>query len=169
MSKLCYLLTDVAATEKAVTELRALNITDEQLHVIANDKVELSDLPTAAIDEESDVLPAAARGTVLGGATGVLAGVAAAVFPPAGLTLGGGALLLGALGGASVGTLAGTLIGVSVPNSQLQDYQERIDNGDILLLIDVEDDMDGSVQQLMSGFSHEVIDFGEKDTIPPIA
>lgn len=168
MSKLIYILPDVEVTEAVVSSIMKAGIDEEKLHVVANDKIELGDLPVADIEEESDVVPALARGAAVGGATGILAGIAAATFPPAGITLGGGALLLGALGGTSFGTWAAAMIGVSVPNSQLREYQDSIDAGAILLLVDVDDDQDNQINQIVSSHAPDVLNSGVKDSVPPV-
>ena len=60
---------------------------------MAKDSVTLDQLPKASLLEESDFVPALKRGAAAGGGVGLLAGLAAVTFPPAGIALGGGALL----------------------------------------------------------------------------
>lgn len=54
-----------------------------------------------------------------------------------GLVLGGGAVLGMGVLGAGFGAWASSLIGISVPERGIQRYQTAIDNGNLLLLIDV--------------------------------
>ena len=67
--------------------------------------MQLEDLPQATLAQRSDLLPALARGTGAGGITGVLAGLVAMAFPPAGLTIAGSAVVLMALASAGLRSL----------------------------------------------------------------
>ena len=67
-------------------------------------------------------------------------------FPPAGLALGGGAVLVTGLAGAGVGAFFASLIGVSVTNTELQAYQEALDAGKILILAELDADRAGAVE-----------------------
>jgi hypothetical protein len=49
----------------------------------------------------------------------------------------GGVLLGSALVGAGVGAWAGSLIGVSTPNSRIKQFEEAIESGHLLVLADV--------------------------------
>ena len=89
----------------------------------------MADLPEATLAQKSDVIPALERGVAVGGATGIIAAVVAVTFPPAGLVLGGGALLGIALAGTGFGALMSTMIGVSTPNTRQTQYEEAISNG----------------------------------------
>ena len=65
-----------------------------------------------------------------GGATGLLAGLAAAVIAPAGVAVGGAAMLLGTtVAGVSYGAFVSALVGSSVPNSQLREFEELLEKG----------------------------------------
>ena len=118
MRRIYFLLPDVDVARKIVDELLLSRIAEKDIHVIAKEGTEMADLPEASLAQKSDVIPAFERGIAVGGATGLLAGVAAVTFPPAGLVLGGGALLGIALAGTGFGALMSTMIGVSAPNSR---------------------------------------------------
>ena len=72
----------------------------------------------------------------LGGATGLLAGLVAIALPT-GLVLGGGALFAITLAGAGVGALASSMIGSSIGNRRIEQFQEAIERGEFLLMVDV--------------------------------
>jgi hypothetical protein len=77
------------------------------------------------------------RGLAVGGITGVLAGIAAVTFPPAGLVLGGGAILGTSLAGAGIGAWISGMIGMDVPNSQIEKFEAAIEKGEVLMMIDI--------------------------------
>lgn len=168
MKKLCFVVADQDAALTVLTEVRKLGIGDDGLHVIANDEVELGELPSADITEENDIVGGAARGAVAGSATGMLAGLAAVVIPAAGIIAAGPAIVAGALGGAGFGMWIGLLIGSSVPNSQLEQWREMIDRGDILVVVETPDEKVHAVVELLEKSKYEVIAFAEKDSSIPI-
>mgnify|MGYP001814249242 len=97
----------------------------------------MGDLPEANLLQKSDFIPAMERGLAVGGITGVLAGIAAVTFPPAGLVLGGGAILGTSLAGAGIGAWISGMIGMDVPNSQIEKFEAAIEKGEVLMMIDI--------------------------------
>ena len=167
MEKLILLADDVSAAEAVVGTLHGLDIQDDSIDVIANEHTPLDQLPRADLDEETDAVPAFKRGAVIGGATGVLAGVAAMLFPPAGIAVGGAAVLAGAVGGASFGAFTSALIGVSVPNSQLDEYESAIRNGKVLLVVTVSNDRLDGVRTALNDRHADIDIKGTQDFLPP--
>lgn len=136
-----FLVPDEASACKITEDLRSLNIQDENIYAVAKrGSYPLVDIPEANVMQSSDVINAAKKGVTVGGVTGLFAGLSAVTLAPAGLIAAGGAgAVLGlTAAGAAVGTWASTLIGVSVPNKDLKDFQEAIDSGKILMLVDSE-------------------------------
>ena len=140
MEKLIFLVNDHDDAVAAVDVLHDMGITDESISVIAREGTPLEDLPDAQQEDDSDVVPAFARGAATGGVTGLLAGIGAVVFAPAGIVLGGAAVVAAAVGGASFGAFASGLIGASVPNSQLREYEDAVAAGQYLMIVEVEDE-----------------------------
>jgi hypothetical protein len=97
----------------------------------------MGDLPEANLLQKSDFIPAMERGLAVGGITGVLAGIAAVTFPPAGLVLGGGAILGTSLAGAGIGAWISGMIGMDVPNSQIEKFEDAIEKGEVLMMVDI--------------------------------
>ena len=110
MRRIYFLVPDLESAHKVTEELLLARIEERHIHVIAKEGVELGDLPEASLLQTSDVIPAVERGLAVGGATGILAGVAAVTFPPAGLVLGGGAVLATALIGSGMGAWMSSMI-----------------------------------------------------------
>ncbi len=137
MKRIYVLLPDVALTKRVVDDLLLAHINWQNIHVLASPNISLEDLPSADIAHKSDLMAAVTRGTAVGGLSGMLAGLAAIAFPPAGLTIAGGAILATTITGAGIGAWAGGLIGVSVPNSRLEQFDDAIKHGQLLLMVDV--------------------------------
>lgn len=157
-----FFVDDIEAAKKLVPELKKQGLDDASIHVIANEDISLEPLPEPDVASTSDLFGAAKRGAVAGSTMGLVGGLAAMTFPPAGLTLGGGAILASTALGGALGTWFSTLIGVSVPNEEIAQFQERIDKGDIMILVDVDDDtIDGLKETVDRHLPGTVISTGE--------
>jgi len=136
MRRLYFLIPDVELTETIVTELEQQGIPHRHLHVVASISQSLKDLPEANIWQKTELAHGLEWGTGIGGTAGLLGGLLTVAFPPGGIILGGGALLIGAAAGAGVGaTMLGLMKGYE-HNHQLDDYKDEIDQGEILLMVD---------------------------------
>mgnify|MGYP001812876329 FL=1 len=166
MRRIYFLLPDVEVARKVVDELLLARIAEDHIHVIAKEGTAMADLPEATLAQKSDLIPAFERGVAVGGATGIIAGVAAVTFPPAGLVLGGGALLGIALAGTGFGALMSTLIGVRTPNTRHAQFEEAVGNGEILMLVDVPKDRVLEIEDMVKQHHPDADIEGTEPTIP---
>jgi len=134
-----YSLPSLPAAQSAIREARDAGIEDDDISVIARSDIELDQVPEHQKEAPTDFKHAAVRGAGLGGATGLLAGLAAVAFPPLGLTIAGVALTT--LGGAAVGTWASAMVGASLPDPIRRRFESEIEAGRILVVIDGEGDV----------------------------
>ena len=139
MRRLYFLIPDADSAKVIVDELLLARIEERHIHIAASDHHVLTEahLPEASLLQESDFIPAVERGVAIGGATGVVAGIAAVALPGVGLALGGGAILGIGLAGAGLGAWVSGMIGVSVPSSRLTDFEKSIAQGNLLMMVDV--------------------------------
>lgn len=151
MIRLYFLAPDVTCAKEIVNDLLLAKITERHIQILAKDNSELREenLPEANLLLESDFVPAVQKGIAAGGTTGLLAGLAAIAFPPAGLVLGGGALLITTLAGAGFGAWASSMIGISVPNTQLKAFEDSIEKGAFLMVVDVAKSRADEIQDLV--------------------
>jgi hypothetical protein len=141
MKRLCFLLPDVDTAHGVVDDLRGRGVADADIYVVANDKIELGDLPDAGNIEKSDFYPQLVRGLATGGTIGVIGGLVA--MRVAGAIFGGGAVLLFGLIGAGVNALLAAMAGAAFPNSRLTQFEKAIESGSILVMVNVlETDVD---------------------------
>lgn len=151
MSQRLYVLVSNESVAKDIVDsLRQKNISDDHISVVADrNKYPLDDMPEAGILERSDVLHSAQRGAVGGAAVGFLAGLGASIFAPLGIVVAGGAIAGITAGGAVLGTWLTTLVGVSVNNHDLDQFNQSIKNGSILILVDAD-------EQTLAGFKKDI-------------
>jgi len=146
-------LTDTVENAKRVVEtLRAAEVADEDMFVVTRQDIILEDLPEADPRQYSDLFPAAKRGAGVGGALGLFAGLLMATVPPAGIAVGGAAIGAMAAGGAVFGAWTSSLVGISVPNSKLEEFQHAIDDGATLVLVDADDEAAQTLLTRMRSF-----------------
>lgn len=142
-SKLYAVVETLHDASPVVATLRDAGFSDDQIGVVCkNESVAESDLPEADLTQTSQVGDAAKRGAAVGGATGLLAGLVAVAFPPAGVALGGAALAGITAAGAGVGTWSATMIGVSEQSPVLEEVDSAVESGKVLILAESDSDHD---------------------------
>lgn len=124
----------LAIAESAVTAARNAGIANEDISLIARSDIELKSIPKDRLDAETDTVPAAWRGALEGGATGLIGGLVAIAIPPLGVTAAGVAAL--AALGAAIGTWSSALMGSAIPNAVRRKFEDEIEAGRILVVID---------------------------------
>lgn len=167
MRRIYFLLPNIERARQVVDELLLARIEEHHIHVLAKEGTALENLPEASFLQKSDFVPALERGLAVGGGAGLLAGLVAVTFPPAGLILGGGALLGIALAGAGMGAWISSMIGMDVPNRQLKAFTDAVEQGEILMLVDVPKARVVEIEELVKGHHPEVDIGGTEPTIPP--
>ncbi|MGF6821108.1 hypothetical protein OKW33_008002 [Paraburkholderia atlantica] len=149
MRRLYFLAPDTTTAKAIVDDLLRARITWRHIHVLANHSVALEELPEATLLQSSDVVHSLERGVALGGATGALLGLVALVFPPAGLTIAGGAVIALTLTGAGFGAWTATMIGVDEPNARLERFRGAIRDGQLLIMADVPGSREQEIEQMV--------------------
>lgn len=166
MSRLYFTAPDVKSAKQVVDELLLNRIDERHIHVIAKDGVPLEDLPEASFLMKSDFTAAVEKGVALGSTAGVIAGLVALAIP-GGLILGGGATLLATtVAGASVGAFGASLKAVDVPNTRLREFEEELNQGRVLIIVDVPSDKIDATRSAVTRQHHEVRDKGQESPIP---
>ncbi|GAB6068432.1 hypothetical protein JCM13664_17520 [Methylothermus subterraneus] len=166
MQRLVLLVPDLLTTRNIVDDLLLARVKEEEIHIIAREGVPLEDLPEAGLKEKTDLVPALKRGLAAGSAVGLLAGLVA-VLLPGGIVAAGGAVILAAtLTGAAVGALASSLIGISIPGPEVRKYEEAIERGELLMLVDVPKPRAQEIVELILKH-HPKAEIKEVEYIPP--
>lgn len=146
MRRVYVLLPTEESCRLVVEEMEGTDIPASHLHVIAGLTHELKDLPAASVWQRTELAHGIEWGVGLGGVAGLLGGLLVVAFPPAGVVLGGGALLAGTAAGAGFGALVTALLGSQEHSHKLDAFQRALAGGQILLMVDVPRKREGEVK-----------------------
>ena len=132
-----------ARAESVVNELRNAGFSTSDVSVLFPDQAGTRDFA----HEKNTKAPEGAvtgvgAGGVIGGTLGLLAGIGTLAIPGLGPFIAAGpimAALSGAAVGATVGGIAGALIGMGVPELEAKRYAGKVQSGNILISVHVED------------------------------
>lgn len=164
--RLYFLLPDVGRARQILDELLLARIEERHIHMLARDGTPMEGLPAASLLQRSDFLHGFETGLAIGGATGILAGLITVLTTSDSIELGGGTVLALALAGAGIGAWAAGMIGTDVPNSQLRKFQPAIEQGQVLLMVDVPLGQVQQVSDMIHRYHPEASDHGTEPTIP---
>jgi hypothetical protein len=129
---------DLPAARRAIAAAKQAGVADDSVSLIARSDIELEQIPSGRQEAETDFKPALARGAGVGGGLGLLAGIAAIAIPPIGVTI-AGALTMTVMG-AIVGGWTAALFGSTVPDPVKRRFEDEIESGRILVVVDVAND-----------------------------
>jgi hypothetical protein len=154
------------SARRVVDDLLLARIEARRIHVLARRGIDLADLPEASVLQKTDVIHGAQVGAALGALAGAIGGILLVMFPPAGLSMQLVAVLVAAVLGALFGVWASSLAGASVPNSKLKQFQPWIDEGRLLVMVDVPFHQCDRITELVTSRHPEAISGGTEPTIP---
>ena len=135
MIRQIYSLPSASSARAAVAALRGAGFTEEHISLAARHDVELERLPDTYAEETHDFNGGLKRGLVIGGGTGLLAGLVATSIPSFGVTLAGAALM--ALAGVALGGWSSALVGTTVPSDLRREFEDEIAQGRVVLAMKV--------------------------------
>lgn len=165
MRRIHFLAPGLESTHKIVDELKDLGIEERHIHILAKRGTPLEGMPEASLLQKTDFIPALERGLALGGATGLLAGLVAISLSE--IVIGGGALLALTLGGAGVGSWLSGMVGMSAGNSKLRAYEKAIEQGELLIMVDIAKDRIDELSRAVQKHHPEAEFEGTEPILPP--
>ena len=164
--RLYFVLPNADSARKVHNELLLTRIEEHRMHVVARDGTNLTDLPEAGLLEKSDLVHGIQMGIMIGGATGVLFGALAGWMGYLVDGLEGLAILGTALAGAFIGAFASSMIAINVPNTRHKEFQDSIDRGNVLFLVEVPVGRVDEISDLVRSHHPEADVRGIEPTIP---
>ena len=149
--RLYFLLPNTKSAQVIHTELLLAKIEERNMHVIARQDIDISDLPEAGLLQKTDVMRGLQLGVILGALTGMILSYIAIqiqlivpgmeVWSVASLTI----------GGAFLGGFASTMVALNMTNTRLARFQPEIDKGRILFMADVPFQRVAEITELVHG------------------
>jgi len=159
-------LPDVASARSVANDLLLARIEDRNMHFLARRGTDLGELHEASYLHKTDTVHAAFLGLVVGGLMGVAVGLVLVSYPPGGTTMQLGAVLIAAIIGAFLGTWVSSMVGLQVPNSRLKDFDGDLQQGKVLLMLDVPAGRYDQVRAIIAKAHPEAVDRGNEPTVP---
>lgn len=164
--RLYFLVPNTQSARQIRDELLLARIEDQHIHVMARDDISLDGLNEASILQKSDFVHGAETGLAVGGGIGILAGLVAVFFPPAGVDLQLVTILLTALLGAVFGAWVASMVASSIPNSRLKSFKSAMAAGHILMMVDTPPGRMDEIRKRVMAYHPEAMNSGVEPTIP---
>ena len=159
-------LPDVASARQLANDLLLARIEDRHMHFLARRGTDLGELHEASYLQKTDAVHGAFTGLVIGAIVGVLVGLLLVYFPPGGASIQLVAVLIAALVGAFLGIWMAAMMGLQVPNTQLKGFEQELQEGKILLMLDVPAGRYEEIRQVIARTHPEAADRGQEPTVP---
>ena len=157
---------DLASAKQLANDLLLARIEDRHMHFLARRGTDLGELHEASYLQKSDAIHGAFTGLVIGGVVGVLVGLLLVYFPPGGASIQLVAVLIAAVVGAGLGVWMAGMMGLQVPNTQLRGFEQELQDGKILLMLDVPSARYDEIRQIIARTHPEAADRGNEPTVP---
>ncbi|MCE9684066.1 DUF1269 domain-containing protein [Halomonas alkalisoli] len=161
MQRLYFLSPDLDTTVNIAHELSDLGLTSKEVHVTGRNWLKLKErgVNSATLLQTSDVGHAAVRGLLFGVPLGCALGVVAYYVLGEGFTNMGIAALIVGMGifGGLFGIWTSTMVGVSVHDVKVDKYEDEIEHGAYLMMVDVPNERESSIYSVIHRHHPEVI------------
>ncbi|HST01427.1 MAG TPA: DUF1269 domain-containing protein [Usitatibacter sp.] len=159
-------LPDVGSARQLANDLLLARVEDRHMHFLAKRGTDLGELHEASFLQKTDTVHGAFVGFVLGGLMGVLVGALLVNYPLGSFNLHMGAVLVTSIVGAGLGTWVSSMVGLQVPNSRLKRFDPEIQEGKVLLMLDVPAGRYQEVRGIIARTHPEAADEGSEPTVP---
>ncbi|MGZ5644814.1 MAG: GlsB/YeaQ/YmgE family stress response membrane protein, partial [Usitatibacter sp.] len=136
------------------------------MHFLARRGTDLGELHEASYLHKTDTVHGAFVGLVIGGLMGVLVGAILVNYPPQGVSMQLVAVLIAAIVGAALGTWVASMVGLQVPNSRLKGFDKDLEEGRVLLMLDVPSGRYDELRTIIARTHPEAADRGNEPTVP---
>jgi uncharacterized membrane protein YeaQ/YmgE (transglycosylase-associated protein family) len=159
-------LPDTSSAKKLADDLLLARIEDRHMHFLARRGTDLGELHEASYLQKTDTVHGAFTGLVIGGIVGVAVGLLLVYFPPGGVSVQLVAVLIAAIVGAVLGVWIAGMLGLQVPNTQLKAFEQDLQEGKILLMLDLPASRYEEIRQVLARSHPEAVNRGNEPMVP---
>lgn len=164
--RLYFLLPDVDSAKRTADDLLLARIEDRHMRFLAKRGTDLGELHEASYLQKTDLVHGAGIGLMLGGIGGLLLGAIIVAYPPEGTNPKLVAVLIAAIVGGVLGAWMSSMAAAAVPNSRLKQFQDDIERGKVLLMVDVPYGRVGQIRDLVLTRHPEAVPGGQETRFP---
>jgi len=159
MKRLYFLVPNIETASLVSKQLQEKGVPESNIYTIGKEhhKFKAANLHHAGILQTTDFLRAFIRGVLIGGLAGALAGILAVFYLPRDLELGHGTVIAFAVFGLGFGSWVSTLIGVSVIKPNIVKFEKALDEGNLLMLVDIPKVKEEEIISLIKVYHPEAI------------
>lgn len=164
--RILYVMPDLPSARHAMDDLLLARIEERHIHFLAKRGTSMDGLHEANILQKSDLVHGAQMGLALGALLGCALGIllVTTLIPDDRMQI---VTVLGStVIGAVFGAWVSSMVGSAVPNSRLRHFQKAIDDGKLLLMIDVPSLRVEAIQALLHDRHPEGEDRGLDPHVP---
>ncbi len=166
--RLYFILPNVEVSRNVENDLLLARISEKHMHFLGKRGTDLSDLPEASTTQKSDIVHGFQVGLFTGSISGAIMGLTVYLMRDfIGMQIEVGIILILFLVGGIYGALiSGLFIGSSTPNVKLKNFQQAMEEGHILLMVDVAKDRVNEIRDIVHSHFPEAEDRGEEPIMP---
>lgn len=135
--RMYFMLPDVGSARGMLDELLLSRIEFRHIQFMAKNEVLPEDLPEASFWHKTDLTHGAGTGMQIGGLLGLIGGVCLVAFPSDWINLSVLSIFVTTFVGIVLGGWMSGMAAMALPNSRLKQFQQGIEAGKILLIVDV--------------------------------
>ncbi|MBI1966205.1 MAG: DUF1269 domain-containing protein [Betaproteobacteria bacterium] len=164
--RLYFVLPDTDSAHGMLNEMLLARIEIKHIHFLGKRGALPPDLPEASFLQKTDIVHGAQLGMGIGGVAGIIGGLLIWRFPPGDISLAPVTVLIAALFGALFGVWVSSMAASSIPNSKLKPFQADIEQGRLLMMVDVPMLQVKEISDLIAQRHPEAVSGGFEPTIP---
>lgn len=164
--RLYFTLPDGESARKMLDEMLLARIEIGHMRFLARRGTLPPELPEANVLQKTDIVHGAQLGVVIGGVSGTVGGLLVVLFPPGGVSLQLVTVLIAALLGSLFGAWVSSMAASAVPNSKLKAFHPDIEQGKVLMMVDVPMRRVQEISELVARRHPEAVAGGFEPTIP---
>jgi hypothetical protein len=161
-----YVFPDVESARRTLDDLLLARIESRHIHFMREGGLP-DDMPEANLLHKTDIVNGCERGMAAGAALGVLLGVFIVwYFDIGAASLRAMAVVAAALVGLLFGGWAASLVAAALPNARLKNFQDDLQQGRVLLILDVPARRVEEIERLLAQAHPETRFRGEDPRVP---